>query len=66
MLGSLVCLHYLGVMTLLSDHRGLTTTWYHYQYAPDGGYRTVQGAVSLDFWVSIFSMQNFFFITVVY
>jgi hypothetical protein len=43
-----------------NDRRELTTSWEHYRFAPDGSYRTAQGAVAHDFWVSIFS---YFFFT---
>jgi hypothetical protein len=57
----------MGVVTLLGNgRRALTTTWDHYGFSLDGDYGTTQGAVSHDFWVSIFSMHDFFFITLVY
>jgi hypothetical protein len=66
-LGNLVHLHHPGVVTLPKNgRRVLATTWDHYRFAPDGDYKTAQGGVSHDFWVSIFSMHDFFFITLVY
>jgi hypothetical protein len=60
-LGNLVRLHHPGVVTLPGNgHRELTTTWEHYRFAPDGSYGNAQGAVAHDFWVSIFSMPDFF------
>jgi hypothetical protein len=59
-LGNLCRLYYPGVVTLPSGRRELTTIWDHYQYALDGDYGTTQGAVSHDFWVSIFFMHGFF------
>jgi hypothetical protein len=62
-LGNLVRLHHPSMVTLPGNgHRELATTWEHYRIAPDGKYRTTQGAVAHDFWVSIFSMHDFFFI----
>jgi hypothetical protein len=62
-LGNLVRLHHPGVVTLPgNDCQELTTTWEHYRFTPDGSYRTAQGAVAHDFWVSVFSIY-FFFIT---
>jgi hypothetical protein len=63
-LGNLVRLHHLDMVTLPGNGR-LVATWDHYRFAPDGDYGTVQGAVSYDFWISIFFMHNFFFITLV-
>jgi hypothetical protein len=66
-LGNLVCVHHLGVVTLLGNgHQELATTWEHYRFASDGDYGTAQGAVVHDFWVSFFSMHDFFFITLLY
>jgi hypothetical protein len=66
-LDNLIHLHHPGVVTLLKNgRRVLTTSWDHYWFALDGDYGTAQGAVSHDFWVSIFSMRDFFFITLVY
>jgi hypothetical protein len=66
-LGNLVHLHHPDVMTLtVNGRRELTTTWEHYRFAIDGNYGTTQGAVTHDFWGSIFSMHSFFFITLVY
>jgi hypothetical protein len=66
-LGKLVRLHYLGVVALPgNDHRVLATTWDHYRFASDGDFGVVQGVVSHDFWISIFYMHDFFFITLVY
>jgi hypothetical protein len=66
-LGNLVRLPYPGLVTLPGNgHRELATTWDHYRYAPDGDYEIAQEAVSHDFWVNIFSMYGFFFITLVY
>jgi hypothetical protein len=66
-LGNLVHLHQPGVVTLPGNgHLKLTTTWEHYRFAPDGDYGTAQGAVAHDIWVSIFSMHDFLFITLVY
>jgi hypothetical protein len=63
-LSNLVHLHHPGVMTLPENScRELATTWENYQFAPDGSYGTAQGAVAHDFWVSIFSIYCFFFIT---
>jgi hypothetical protein len=60
-LGNLVHLHHPGVVTQPENgHRELATTWDHYRFTPDGDYGTAQGAVSYDFWVSIFSMHGFF------
>jgi hypothetical protein len=60
-LGNLVRLHYPGVVTLpRNGRRVLATTWYDYQFAPDGDYVTAHGVVSHDFWVSIFSIHYFF------
>jgi hypothetical protein len=60
-LGNLVHLHHLGVVTLPRNGRQeLTITWDHYRFASDGDYGTIQEAVSYDFWVSIFSMHDFF------
>jgi hypothetical protein len=43
-------IHHPGVVTLLENgHWELATTWEHYQFAPDGDYGTVQGAVAHDF-----------------
>jgi hypothetical protein len=65
-LGNLVHLHHPGVVTLpRNGHREIATTWDHYHFALDGDYGTAQGTVSYDFWVSIFSMHDFFFITLV-
>jgi hypothetical protein len=65
-LGNLVHLQHPGVVTLPGNsHRELATTWDHYCFAPDGDYGTAQGAVSHEFWVTIFSMHDFFFITLV-
>jgi hypothetical protein len=66
-LGNLVHLHHPGVVTLPgSGRRELTTTWEHYQFALDGDYGTAQGEVVHDFWVSFFSVHEFFFITLMY
>jgi hypothetical protein len=66
-LGNLVHLHHPCVVTLPENgHRALATTWDHCRFAPDGDYGTTQGVVSHDFWVSIFSMHDFFFIALVY
>jgi hypothetical protein len=60
-LGNLVCLHHPGVVTLPGNsHRELTTTSEHYRFTPDGSYRNAQGAVSHDYWVSIFSIYYYF------
>jgi hypothetical protein len=60
-LGNLVHLHYPGVLTLPGNgRRKLNTTWDHYRLALDGDYGTAQGAMLHDFWVSIFSIHNFF------
>jgi hypothetical protein len=58
-------LHYPGVVTLPSGRRGLATTWDHYQSTSDGDFETAQGAMSHDFWISIFFMHGFFFIILV-
>jgi hypothetical protein len=66
-LGNLIRLQYPKVVTLPGNgRRVLTTTWDHYWFALDGDYGTVQGVVSRDFWVNIFYMYDFFFITLVY
>jgi hypothetical protein len=66
-LGNLVHLHHPGVvMTPGNGRLGLATTWQHYRFAPDGNYETAPGATAHDFWVSFFSMHEFFFITVLY
>jgi hypothetical protein len=54
------------VVTLSGNGRWeLATTWDHYHFALDGDYGTDQGIVSYDFWVCIFSMHDFFFVTLV-
>jgi hypothetical protein len=59
-LGNLVHLHHPGVVTLPGNgRRELATTWEHYWFAPDGSYKTAQGVVAHDFWVSIFSIYYF-------
>jgi hypothetical protein len=66
-LGNLDRVHHLGVVTLLGiGRRELATTWEHYQFALDGDYSTAQVVVAYDFWVSFFSMHDFFFITLMY
>jgi hypothetical protein len=66
-LDNMVRLHHPGVVTLPGNGRQeLATTWVHCHFATDGYYGTTQGAVSHDFWVSIFFMYEFFFITLVY
>jgi hypothetical protein len=61
MLDNLVRLHHLGAVTLSGNgHRELATTWDHYRFALDGDYGTTQEALSYNFWVSIFSMHDFF------
>jgi hypothetical protein len=66
-LGNLVCLHYPRLVTLPEHgHRVLATTWDQYRFAPNGDYKTAQGVVLHDFEVSIFSMHDFFFSTLVY
>jgi hypothetical protein len=62
-LGNLCRLHYPGMVTLPSGQRVSATTWEHFRFAHDGDYGTAQGAVSHDFWVSIFFISGFFFIT---
>jgi hypothetical protein len=59
-LGNLVHLHHPGVVTLPGNgRRELATIWEHYQFTPNGSYRTTQGAVVHDLWVSIFSIYYF-------
>jgi hypothetical protein len=66
-LGNLVHLYHQGVVTLPGNgHRELATIWEHYRFALDGSYKNAQGAVTHDFWVSIFCMYDFFFITLMY
>jgi hypothetical protein len=66
-LGNPVRLHHPDVVTLPGNDRlELATTWDHYWFAPDGDYGTVQGTVAHDFWVSFFSMHDFFFIILMY
>jgi hypothetical protein len=63
----MVHLHHPGVVTLpRNGRRELTTTWEHYRFTPDGSYENTQGVVEHDFWVCIFFMYDFFFITQVY
>jgi hypothetical protein len=66
-LGNLIHLHHPGVVTLPGNgRRELATRWEHYRFALDGDYRTTQGVVAHDFWVSFFSMHDFFFIILMY
>jgi hypothetical protein len=54
-LDNLVHLHHLGVVIMPGNgFRELATTWEHYRFTPDGSYVTAQGAVTHDFWLSIF------------
>jgi hypothetical protein len=65
-LGVTVRFHHPSVVTLSGNGRWeLATTWDHYHFALDGDYGTDQGIVSYNFWVIIFSMHDFFFITLV-
>jgi hypothetical protein len=41
-------------------HWELVTTWEHYRFAMDGDYGIAQGAAAHNFWVTIFSMRDFF------
>jgi hypothetical protein len=60
-LGNLIRLHHMGVVTLpVNGHRELATTLEHYRFAPDGSYGNAQRTVAHNFWVSIFSMHDFF------
>jgi hypothetical protein len=60
-LANLVRLHHPGVVIVPENGCWvLATTWDHNRFAPDGYYETAWGVVSLNFWVSIFSMHDFF------
>jgi hypothetical protein len=60
-LGNLVRLHHPGVVTLPGNgRRELATIWEHYRFTPNESYRTTQGAVVHDLWVSIFFIYYFF------
>jgi hypothetical protein len=63
----MVRLYHPSVVTLPGNgHREIATTWEHYRFALDEDYMTSQGAVVYDFWVSFFSMHDFFFIILMY